>query len=79
MGKNLNYYQKRICYIKIPKEGSQFICWSVILTDSVFRTGKDYYQLFLEEWKYVVKEKKLSKYITDEIEISSGSDREMTF
>ena len=35
---------------KIPKEGYQFICLSVILTDSVFRTGKDYYtQVFLEE------------------------------
>ena len=35
---------------KIPKEGSQLICLSVILTDSVFRTGKDYYpQVFLEE------------------------------
>ena len=27
---------------KIPKEGSQFICLSVILIDSVFRTGKNY-------------------------------------
>ena len=28
---------------KLPKEGSQFICLSVILIDSVFRTGKIYY------------------------------------
>ena len=28
---------------KIPREGSQFICLSVILIDSVFRTGKNYY------------------------------------
>ena len=28
---------------KIPKEGSQFICLSVTLIDSVFRTGKNYY------------------------------------
>ena len=43
---------------KIPREGSQFICLSVILIDSVFRTGKHYYpQVFLEECKYVVKEK----------------------
>ena len=28
---------------KIPKEGSQCICLSVILIDSVFRTGKNYY------------------------------------
>ena len=43
---------------KIPKEGSQFTCSLIILIDSVFRTGKNYYpQVFLEECKYVVKEK----------------------
>ena len=62
---------------KIPREGSQFICLSVILIDSVFRTGKNYYpQVFLEECKYVVKEKKIPKYIIDDIEISSDSDEE---
>ena len=41
---------------KIPKEGFQFICLSVILIDSVFKTGKNYYsQVFLEEHKYIVK------------------------
>ena len=35
---------------KIPKEGSQLICLSVILIDSFFRLGKNYYpQVFLEE------------------------------
>ena len=49
---------------KIPKEGSQFICLSVILTDSIFRTGKNYYrQDYFEECKYVVKEKKIPKNI----------------
>ena len=44
---------------KIPNEGAQTICLSVILIDSVFRTGKNLYpQVFLEERKYVVKEKK---------------------
>ena len=44
--------------IKVPKEGSQYICLPVILIDSVFRTGKSYYpQVFLEGWKYVVKGK----------------------
>ena len=44
---------------------------------SVFRTGKNYYpQVFLEECKYVVKWKKISKYIIDDIEIYSDSDRE---
>ena len=34
---------------KIPKEGNQLICLSVILIDSVFRTGKNHYpQVFLE-------------------------------
>ena len=48
---------------KIPKEGSQFICFSVILIDSVFRTGKSYYlQMFLEECKYIVKEEKMPVY-----------------
>ena len=61
---------------KIPREGSQFIWLSVILTNSVFRTGKNYYPwVFLEECEYVVKEKKIPMYIIN-IEISSDSDRE---
>ena len=61
---------------KIPKEGSQFICLSVILIDSVLRTGKKN-RCFLEECKYVVREKKkMFEYITGGIEISSDSDRE---
>ena len=47
---------------KIPKEDSQYIYLSVILIDSVSRTGKNYYlQVFLEECKCVVKEKKILK------------------
>ena len=42
----------------MPKEGSQFICLSVILIVSVFRTGKNYYsQVFLEECNFIAKEK----------------------
>ena len=41
---------------KLPIEGSQFVCLSVISTDSIFKTGKNYYpQIFLEECKYVIK------------------------
>ena len=29
--------------IKIPREGSHLICLSVILINSAFRTGKNYY------------------------------------
>ena len=70
---NTNFHNNRI-----PKEVSQFISLSVILIDSVFRVGKNYYpQVFLEECKFVVKEKKMSQYITDDIETSSDdSDRE---
>ena len=46
------------------------------MIDSAFRTDENYYpQVFLEECKYVVKEKKIPKYIIDNIEISSDSDR----
>ena len=62
----------------MSKEGSQYICLSVILFDSVFRAGKNCYpKVFLEEYKYVVKEKKTSKYIIEDIEISPDeSDKE---
>ena len=40
---------------EIPREGSQVICFSVILINSVFNTGKNYYpQVFFEECRYVV-------------------------
>ena len=35
-----------------------------------------YPQVFLEECKYVAKEKKISEYIIDDIEISSDFERE---
>ena len=41
---------------KIPNEYSILICLSVILINSVFQIDKNYYyQLFVEECKYVVK------------------------
>ena len=63
---------------EIPKEGSQCVCLSVIFSDSVSKKDRNYYpQVFLEEHKYVVKEKKKSKFITDDKEISSDdSDKE---
>ena len=42
----------------------------------VFGIGKNYYsQVFLEEFKYVVKEKKIPKYIIDDRQISFDSDK----
>ena len=47
------------------------------MLDSIFKAGKNYYpQLFLEEFKYVIKEKKIDNYITDDVEISSDSDED---
>ena len=47
------------------------------MIDSVFRTGKNCYpQVFLEECKCVFKEKKIPKYIIDDIEFSSDTDGE---
>ena len=47
------------------------------MIDSVFRTGKNYYpHVLLEEFKYIIQGKTIPKYITDDIEISSDSDKE---
>ena len=52
------------------------------MKDSVFRTDKNYYpQVLLEECKYVVKEKKMPEYITDNKNfflISENSDEEIS-
>ena len=51
------------------------------MIDSVSRTGNDYYlQIFLEECKCIVKEKKMSKHIIDNTEISDeGNSVEESF
>ena len=47
------------------------------MIDSVLGTGENYFlQVFLEEHKYVAKEKKNPKYVIDDIQISSDFDRE---
>ena len=53
------------------------MCLSATLIDTVFRTGKNYYpQVFLEECKYIVKEKKIHNYFIDDMEVFSDSDKE---
>ena len=48
------------------------------MIDSIYKKDKHYCcQVFLEECKYDVKEKETSKFITDDVEISSySSDKE---
>ena len=49
---------------KVPQEGYQCICLSVILIDSVFATGKKFDpQVFVEEYKQIVNEKKKERCI----------------
>ena len=56
---------------KMPRERSDGIFLSVVLTDSVFKMGKSYYpQVFLEECKYIVKEKDVTSHIIEDLEIS---------
>ena len=58
---NTNFHNNKITKRKLSIYSS---------IDYVFITGKNYYpQLFLKECKYVVKEKKISKDITDNIDI----------
>ena len=49
---------------KMPKEGSHCVFLSVVLIDFVFKKGKNYYpQVFLEERKYIFKEKEVTRHI----------------
>ena len=44
---------------------------SVILIDSLFRIGRNYYpQVFLEEYKHAIKEKKITENIIYDLESS---------
>ena len=76
LGKYIEIWEKNSNSInssnKILKQGFQCICQLVLLIDSVYRTGQNYYhQVFLEECKYAVEEKKIPENITDDIDISS--------
>ena len=47
----------------------------MISIGSVFRTGKNYFpQVFLEECKYVVKEKKIHNYFIGDVEVPSDEE-----
>ena len=53
------------------------ICLSVKLINSVYSKDKNFYpQVFLEEDKCIVKEKKMCQFITDDIDIYSNDSEE---
>ena len=61
----------------MPEKGSHCNCLSAILLDSNSRINKNYYsQVFWQECKYIVEEKKMSKYNDDELEIPSDESYE---
>ena len=57
---------------KIPKDDEYCACLSVILLDSlIVNLDKEYYPLiFLEEWKYATKNKKIVNTINEHLELS---------
>ena len=62
---------------KAPKEGIECVCLSAIVTDSIFKLGKNYYpQTFLEECKYRINEKEIKSLIKGYPKYSSGYDSE---
>ena len=53
-------------------ELSHCICLSGILSNSVFKIGNNYYpQVFPNKCKYIANEKDVTRYIADDLEISS--------
>ena len=63
---------------KVPKEGVHSTCIAGISIDWVMKMEKkkNYPQVFLEECKYKIKKKKMSKFIDDELQLDSDSDSE---
>ena len=61
---NTNFHGDRM-----PKEDFHCVCLSLILINSVFKKiGKNSYpQVVLEECEYIVKERKMAKFINDEL------------
>ena len=64
--KYISYYilYTNFRYNKIPKDIEYCTCLSVILVDSfLVNSDKEYYpQMFLEECKYAIKNRKINKY-----------------
>ena len=80
----IKYYSDETIYFndkEMPKVGSSYTCLAVILINFVIKKDENYYpQVFLEECKYIGKEKKVIRYITDDLSFfnddSDKSDKE---
>ena len=65
----------------MPKENMHYTCITCIAIDPVMRTNKkNYPQVYLEECKYKIKKKQMSRFISAELDLdlesNSGSDSE---
>ena len=61
----------------MPKEGSRCIFLSLTFIDYAIKKGKNYCtQEFLEGWKNIVKEKQISRYVNNDLEVSSDDSDE---
>ena len=57
---------------KIPKEGSCCMCLSALVIDLVYKINKNYWpKVFLEECKYIEKERNLTRGFTEDVKTSS--------
>ena len=62
---------------EVPKENMNYTCIACITIDSVMRMEKkSYLQVYLEECKYRMKKKKMTKFIKAELESESESELE---
>ena len=61
---------------KIPKDNEYCACLSVILLDSIFvNSNKEYYlQIFLEECKYAIKDRKIINRINEVLRLNESDD-----
>ena len=60
---------------KTPIEGEHCTCFSIILLDSIVNVDKKYYpQIFLKEYKYAVKSKKMMNTISEELKLDEFDD-----
>ena len=61
---------------RIPKDNSYCACLSVILLDSTFvNSNKEYYlQMFLEKFKYAIKDRKIINTINEDLKLNESDD-----
>ena len=69
-------------FMKVIYQNKVYAVFPITLIDSAFKKDKNYQQIFirgLQEFKFVVKEKKTSNFIDEDIDVSSDvSDEEIS-